>query len=215
MKEKIGIFGGTFDPWTVGHAAVLTKAFEQKLVDKVFIVPTTVNYYRPDKRYLFSFDEKLIIIKDFLVGFKYDAEIDTIEKDKSGDWRTIDLVQYFKEKFPNDELYLIIGEDSFKEFKTWTRYEDILKYVKLIVANRKDHVSKTLEMNDSLKQGFNSYRKDSGQNTNDTPIPIIEAIPLDMGNAFEDCSATKVRNRLIEELMDMYLSDRDWYNDLG
>lgn len=48
--------------------------------------------------------------------------------------------------------------------------------------------------------------------TNEGQIP---AIPLDMGNAFEDCSATKVRNRLIEELMDMYLSDRDWYNDLG
>ena len=62
-----------------------------------------------------------------MVGFKYDAEIDTVEKDKNGDWRTIDLVQYFKERFPNDELYLIIGEDSFKEFKTWTRYEDILK----------------------------------------------------------------------------------------
>lgn len=192
-RRKIGIFGGTFDPWTVGHAAVLTKAFQQKLVDKVFIVPTTVNYYRPDKRYLFSFDEKLIIIKDFLVGFKYDAEIDTIEKGKSGDWRTIDLVQYFKEKFPNDELYLIIGEDSFKEFKTWTRYEDILKYVKLIVANRKDHVVKTQEL------------------TNEGQLP---AIPLDMGNAFEDCSATKVRNRLIEELMDMYLSDKDWYNQV-
>lgn len=178
----------------MGHAAVLTKAFEQKLIDKVFIVPTTVNYYRSDKRYLFSFDEKLIIIKDFLVGFKYDAEVDTVEKDKNGDWRTIDLVQYFKEKFPNDELYLIIGEDSFKEFKTWTRYEDILKYVKLIVANRKDHVVKTQAL------------------TNEGQLP---AIPLDMGNAFEDCSATKVRNRLIEELMDMYLSDRDWYNDIG
>ena len=69
----------------MGHAAVLTKAFQQKLVDKIFIVPTTVNYYRPDKRYLFSFDEKLLIIRDFLVGFKYDAEIDTVEKDKNGD----------------------------------------------------------------------------------------------------------------------------------
>lgn len=128
-----------------------------------------------------------------MVGFKYDAEIDTVEKDKNGDWRTIDLVQYFKERFPNDELYLIIGEDSFKEFKTWTRYEDILKYAKLIVANRKDHVVKTQTLTD---EGY------------------IPAIPLDMGNAFEDCSATKVRNRLIEELMDMYLSDREWYNGI-
>jgi hypothetical protein len=33
----------------------------------------------------------------------------------------------------------------------------------------------------------------------------------DMEDAFEDCSATNVRNRLIEELMDMYLSDKSWY----
>lgn len=193
-RKRIGICGGTFDPFHKGHLALIVKAFEQNLVDKVVVVPTTVNYYRPDKRYLFSYDEKVIIIKEFLMKIDYDVEIDTIEKDKGGDWRTIDLVQYFKEKFPNDELYLIIGEDSFKEFKTWTRYEDILKYVKLIVANRKDHVVKTQAL------------------TNEGQLP---AIPLDMGNAFEDCSATRVRNRLIEELMDMYLSDRDWYNDLG
>lgn len=169
----------------------MQKAFEQKLVDKVFIVPTTVNYYRQDKRYLFTFEEKVRIIQDFLVGFKYDATIDTIEQDKDGSWRTIDLVQYFKNQFPDDELYLIVGEDSFKEFKTWTRYEDILKEVKLIVANRKEHVTKTKDL---TKKGE------------------IPAIPLDMGDAFEDCSATNVRNRLIEELMDMYLADRDWYN---
>lgn len=178
----------------MGHLALIVKAFEQNLVDKVIVVPTTVNYYRPDKRYLFSYDEKVTIIKEFLIKIDYDVEIDTIEKGKSGDWRTIDLVQYFKEKFPNDDLYLIIGEDSFKEFKTWTRYEDILKYVKLIVANRKEHVIKTQAL---TEEGY------------------IPAIPLDMGNAFEDCSATKVRNRLIEDLMDMYLSDRNWYNEIG
>ena len=194
MKERIGIFGGSFDPWHIGHQAILQKAFEQKLVDKVFIVPTTVNYYRLDKRFLFNFEEKVRIIQDFLVGFKYDAVIDTIEKDKDGSWRTIDLVQYFKNQFPHDELYLIIGEDSFKEFKTWTRYEDILRVVKLIVANRKEHVTKTKALTEKGE---------------------IPAIPLDMGEAFEDCSATNVRNRLIEDLMDMYLSDKSWYNTEG
>lgn len=149
--------------WHIGHQAILQKAFEQKLVDKVFIVPTTVNYYRLDKRYLFTFEEKVRIIQDFLVGFKYDAVIDTIEQDKDGSWRTIDLVQYFKNLFPNDELYLIIGEDSFKEFKTWTRYEDILQDAKLIVANRKEHVTKTKTLTEKGE---------------------IPAIPLDMGRCF-------------------------------
>ena len=126
---KIGIFRGTFDPFTLGHAAVVKKAFKQLQLDKVIIVPTTVNYYRSDKRYLFTFDEKVRIIQDFVCGIDKPVEIDTIEKDKDGSWRTIDLVQYFSNKYPIDELYLIIGEDSYKEFKTWTRWNDILHYV--------------------------------------------------------------------------------------
>lgn len=185
---RIGIFGGTFDPFTVGHAAVIKNAFKRLGLDKIVIVPTTVNYYRPDKRYLFTFDEKVRIIQDFMAGIKESVEIDTIEKDKDGSWRSIDLVQYFKEKYPHDELYLIIGEDSYKEFKTWTRWEDILKYVTLAVANR------------AAGDKYGEWRTD------------VPALAINMGTEFEDCSATNCRNRLIEELIDMYLLDKDWYN---
>lgn len=204
---KIGIFGGTFDPFTIGHAAVLTKAFEQYSLDKVYIVPTTVNYYRPDKRYLFTFDEKVKIIQNFLINFKYNASIDSIEKDKDGNWRTIDLVQYFNEQYPEDELYLIIGEDSLHEFTTWTRWQDILKYVQLIVANRSDHVATTRFINKSLKND-SDFKSSTALNN------LVQALPLDMGTAYEDCSATKVRNQLIDEIMDFYLSDKEWYNGI-
>lgn len=183
---KIGIFGGTFDPFTLGHAAVVKKAFKQLQLDKVIIVPTTVNYYRSDKRYLFTFDEKVRIIQDFVCGIDKPVEIDTIEKDKDGSWRTIDLVQYFSNKYPIDELYLIIGEDSYKEFKTWTRWNDILHYVTLAVANRGKNVDSKLQES-------------------------VPAISINMGKEFEDCSATNCRNHLIEELMDMYLADKEWY----
>ena len=190
---KIGIFGGTFDPFTCGHAAVVMNAFKQCGLDKIVIVPTTVNYYRPDKRYLFTFDEKVTIIQNFLSGINIPVEIDTVEKDKDGNWRTIDLLQYFKEKYPNDKFYLIIGEDSYKEFKTWTRYEDILKLATLCVANR----CKGSEAGDGV------WRTD------------VPALAVNMGNKFEDCSATNTRNKLIEELMDMYLTDKEWYNNVG
>ena len=192
---KIGIFGGSFDPFHVGHMAIITKALQQLKLDKIFVVPTTVNYYRQDKRYLFTYDEKCVIIRHFLCGFPGNVEIDTIEKDKDGNWRTIDLVQYFKKKFPNDTLYLIIGEDSFKEFKTWTRWNEILDYVQLAVANRGDHVTKTLEFN----------------RNKDPDDEVLIATPIDMGTDYEECSATNTRNKLISELMDMYLEDSEWY----
>ena len=187
---KIGIFGGTFDPFTTGHAAVVMQTFKQCDLDKIIIVPTTVNYYRPDKRYLFTFDEKVEIIRDFIAG-DIPVTIDTIEKDKDGSWRTIDLIQYFKNKYPNDALYLIIGEDSYNDFKTWTRWQDILKEVKLCVANR--------------CVGSNSG--DGVWRQKDIP-----ALAVNMGNEFEDCSATNTRNKLIEEIKDLYLSDKEWYN---
>lgn len=192
---KIGILGGSFDPFHIGHMAIITKAFEQLKLDKVVIVPTTVNYYRQDKRYLFTYDEKCIIIRHFLCSCPYNVEIDTIEKDKDGSWRTIDLVQYFRKEYPKDELYLIIGEDSFKEFKTWTRWREIIDYVRLAVANRSDHVTKTIEFN---------RNKDPDDDT-------LVATPIDMGTEFEECSATNTRNKLIAETMDNYLSDAEWY----
>lgn len=191
---KIGVFGGTFDPFHEGHLAIVVKSFEQCGLDKIIIVPTTVNYYRPDKHYLFNYDQKVEIIREFITGIEKDVDIDTIEKDKDGTWRTINLMQYFKENYPDDELYLIIGEDSFKEFTTWTRWQDILKIAKLIVANRSTHVEKTLELN-----------KKAGTEK------VIEAIPLDMGTEFEECSATRVRDELIKEVMDMYLLDKGLY----
>ena len=115
--------------------------------------------------------------------------IDCLEKDKDSKWRTINTVQYFKEKYPNDELYLIIGEDSYKNFPTWFRYEDILLMATLMVVQR-------------------------GNDSKDDIENIIPCEKLDIGNDFLESSSSKVRNKLISELMDMYLADADWYNNL-
>ena len=53
---KIGIFGGTFDPFTEAHAAIVAKLlgatgnrFDKPLVDKVVVAPTIVEYHREGK----------------------------------------------------------------------------------------------------------------------------------------------------------------------
>lgn len=180
---KIGIFGGTFDPFTVAHAAIVQKALES--LDMVYVVPTTVNYYRKDKRYLFTIDEKAEIIQDFLCGISGKAEVSLVEKGKSSKWRTIDTVEVYHKKHPRDELYLILGEDSYREFETWFRFEDILQLARLMVFTRKEGGE------------FDKYSP--------------EVVRL---KGFENVSATSVREKLMKELMDMYLSDREYYADI-
>ena len=176
---KIGIFGGTFDPFHMGHLAIAKKAL--KKVDKVVIVPTICNYYRQDKRYLFTFDEKVQIIEEMILGVQ-NVEIDTIEKGQDSKWRTINTVEYFKQKYPNDEIVLIIGEDSLADFHTWFRYEDILGLCTLLVANRGNKIRR------------------------DIPYDV-----LNIGKSFEESSSSRVRNALIEELIDLYLGDKQYY----
>ncbi len=182
---KIGIFGGTFDPFHLGHLKIATEA--AKSLDRVYIVPTICNYYRPDKRQLFTFDEKCRIITEMISGSKGDIRIDTIEKDQDSKWRTIDTVEHFRKAFPDDELYLIIGEDSYKDFDTWFRYDDILNLATLMVVQR---------------------------GTGEDVVKTIPCENLEIGKDFLEASASKVRDKLIEELMDMYLSDKEWYNGL-
>ena len=98
-------------------------------------------------------------------------------------WRTINTVEYFKKKFPGTELCLIIGEDSLENFKIWFRYDDILNLCTLIVANRGTELK--------------------------SDIPHES---LNIGTDFEESSSSRVRQKLIDELLDLYLSDKEWYN---
>lgn len=160
-----------------------------KKLDKVIIVPTICDYYRPDSRKLFTFDEKVTIITKMISNAPMNIMIDCIEKDKDSKWRTINTVEHFKKLYPNDELYLIIGEDSYKNFPTWFRYEDILLMATLMVVQR-------------------------GNNNKDDLVKTIPCEELCIGKDFLEASSSKVRNKLISELIDMYLADADWYNKL-
>ena len=46
---KLGIFGGTFDPFTLAHRDIVKTVLEQKLVDFVVVAPTIVSWHREGK----------------------------------------------------------------------------------------------------------------------------------------------------------------------
>lgn len=178
---KIGIYGGTFDPMHIAHVAVVQAALQK--LDKVIIVPTVTDYYRKDKRTLFTFDERLRIIQEMIMSIKGDVKVSSIEKDKDSKWRTINTIEEFRMKYPYDELYFILGEDSYDNFDTWFRYDDILALCKLLVVNRSSDDFKPTKYN-------------------------AEVINID---SFKNVSSSKIRVKLIDELTDMYLSDREYY----
>ena len=157
---KIGIFSGTFDPFTEAHLAIVKAAIDEGLVDEVHIIPTIVDYHRNGKNRWLSNVKRLDVIFKIIDQVKGDytyqdkIHVDDYEYEFANEnapfivekRRFIDTLHQFLYDFPYDsyepcapcEFYTIIGTDSYKNFKTWTDWEEILKLSKLIVVNGRD-----------------------------------------------------------------------------
>lgn len=145
-KERIGIFGGTFDPFHVGHLAIIDEVLNMKLVDSITIVPTIVDYHRPGKDKWLSDAKKFEVISSIILKSKnynnifldlYEVRMKkagTITEEQAKNWRFINTLERLESwyKNANAELYTIIGTDSLRNLKTWHRWNDILAKSKII-----------------------------------------------------------------------------------
>lgn len=179
--KKIAIFGTTADPFTVGHFEIVKESL--KIVDEVIIVPTSVRYYK-NTRQLFSFSERVDIIT-YLTSSLKNVKISRIEEDKDDNWRAIDTISELMQDDKEAEYYYIIGQDSYENFKTWYRYRDILNLVNLVVVPR----------------GNSQLQPDK-----EIPFELLQ-----ISKKFNNSSATKVRQKLIDEIKQMYLDSFEYF----
>ena len=146
IQERIGIFGGTFDPFHVGHLAIIDEVLNRKLVDSISIVPTIVNYHRLGKDKWLTNAKKFEVICSIISKSKnynnifldlYEVRMKNagkITEEQAKNWRFINTLERLESWFKNAnvELYTIIGTDSLRNLKTWHRWNDILSKSKII-----------------------------------------------------------------------------------
>lgn len=135
---KIGIFGGTFNPPHKGHERIVNDFTKRLSLDKVFIIP--------DKRPVHKTWEDLVPDEKryemcTLAFQSTEYEVSRMEIDRKTDSYTVLTLRELREKYPDDEFYLIIGSDMFLIFHKWYKYKEIMKNCTLCVASRKDEES--------------------------------------------------------------------------
>ncbi|MCK4912376.1 MAG: nicotinate (nicotinamide) nucleotide adenylyltransferase [Candidatus Omnitrophica bacterium] len=133
---KIGILGGTFNPPHVGHLTIAQDILDSLGLDKVVFIPTNTSPHKNNNGV--SGQIRLEMVKLATSGNKAFEVLD-LEIERGGTSFTIDTVRELKKKYPEDEIYLIIGSDLANEFSSWKDHEDIKKEVKVVVANRKEY----------------------------------------------------------------------------
>lgn len=134
---KIGLFGGSFDPIHKGHIAIAKSAIQDLDLDKLIFIPTHLNPFKT--KLPTASIHRINMIK---LCLEEKMEISTFEVDRKGKSYTFETVKYFKNKFPNDELFLIIGSDNLLKLHKWEHIDFIASNTKMCVYRRTNNINK-------------------------------------------------------------------------
>jgi len=133
---KIGIFGGTFDPIHIGHLVICIWAKETLDLNSVLFIPTANPPHKQTAPFA-SIDNRYEMIRLAIKEIPF-FKISNIEADTQYPSYTVNTLRYLRNIYsPKEtELYLLIGEDSFRDLPMWREPEEIIRLSTVVVFRR-------------------------------------------------------------------------------
>jgi nicotinate-nucleotide adenylyltransferase len=132
--QKTGLFFGSFNPIHIGHMIIANVMAENTDLNKVWFVVSPQNPFKPGKGLLHEFDRYDMV--KAAIADNYKLEVSDVEFHLTKPSYTIHTLTHLREKFPDREFKIIIGEDNLESFTKWKNYEQILEHYGLYVYPR-------------------------------------------------------------------------------
>lgn len=140
---KIGFLGGTFNPIHNGHLYLAENAYKKLNLDKVIIMPTGLSYLKADDNVLDK-QSRADMVKLAIKEYPY-FEFSDIELNKDGNTYTFETLQDLKLLYPNDDIYFLVGTDTFFSMDMWKCPDKIFDNCIVAVMLRDDSNFKQIE----------------------------------------------------------------------
>lgn len=131
--ERIGVFGGAFDPPHNAHVALARAALEQFGLDALYIIPTGQAWHKA--RALSAPEHRLAMTRLAFEDLPR-VRVDDRELRRAGPSFSIDTLQALQAENPQAQLYLLLGADQFVAFRQWHRWQEILSIAIICIADR-------------------------------------------------------------------------------
>ena len=170
MQEKnvIVVYGGSFNPPLNSHFSIAMQVLNQfDYVEKVIFVPTNKNY---EKAGLEENSHRYKML-EAVINKNEDFLLSDIDMHDNRSLSTIEVLDFFKNQYPEKEIYFLMGSDNLKEVYWWNNIDDILTKYKIIVLARdndnvddiinnekvlSDHKKKIIILNEDLRSNYSS-----------------------------------------------------------
>ncbi|HET9728432.1 MAG TPA: nicotinate-nucleotide adenylyltransferase [Acidimicrobiia bacterium] len=130
--ERLGIFGGTFDPVHVGHVAAASAARYQLALDRVLLV-VAADPWQKHGHVVAPAAARYEMVAAAIEGVD-GLEASRIEVEREGPTYTLDTVRALAQ--PGRQLFLIVGRDVASAIGTWHGVDELQRAATLAVVER-------------------------------------------------------------------------------
>ena len=130
---RIGVLGGTFDPFHIGHLAAASVAIECAHLERVIFIPAAQPPHRPPA--VASVQDRLAMCKLATSGDARFAVSD-VEVKRAGPSYTAETLEELRKLHPDAELFLVLGWDAASPFHTWHRPERVRELASMVIVSR-------------------------------------------------------------------------------
>ena len=135
--ERIGIYGGTFNPPHIGHVQAAVQSVTALGLSKLLIIPDRIAPHKVMPANSPTGQQRLDMLR-IAFGDCPQIEVSDMELRREGVSYTYETVAELKKQYPDAELVLLMGTDMFLSFQTWKKTENILSKASLGVFYRGD-----------------------------------------------------------------------------
>ena len=170
--ERIGIFGGTFDPVHFGHLICAEQLREAIGLDSVTFIPCSKSPHKPD--YVAAADRHRLAMLELAVSDREEFKVSDIEIARGSVSYTVETIGALRQQFgPGVELWLLMGMDAYLDLPAWERPEEIVAECRFGVARRPGYTRQL-----------------------DAALPVAKTEFVDITPV--DIASTDIRQRLLE-----------------
>lgn len=195
--NKVGIFGGSFNPVHKGHTDLARAVFKMLKLNEMLIIPTAQSPHKAMTSV--SFEDRMEMCR---IAFRDDKNfsVSDIEGKLGGTSYTINTVRALKEIYSKDtEFYLIIGGDMLFYFDKWYRHEALLKECHVVAAAREnDSYADMLECANELGR------------VKVLNLPVTEVSSTELR---EKIAKGEDVGEMLDEQVKKFISERGFYRD--
>lgn len=193
IRNKIGLFFGSFNPVHNGHLMLANYLVEYAGLDSLWFVVSPQNPLK-DKKSLLRDHHRRDMLE---MAVKNDTrfEVCDIEFYMPKPSYTIDTLVRLTERYPNTDFYLVCGMDNLASFRKWKNYQVILDNYHLLVYPRKGY--------------------DGGDLIHHESVHIVEAPEIEISSTFirKAVSENKDVRYFMPEKSYKYMIDMNFYKD--